>query len=654
MLDKKILYVNKYKYDIETFKNKLGIIEVGINIHLNKVQSYKYNVFDPENVVIVGKGPFAGGALFGSHRLTIVFRSPITRTIFASTIGGAGYNFVGTGLDGVAIEGKYNNPTLIFIKGNENDDIEVNFESIDIEDLNKIFNNYNNQFGLRALANYILDTYKDFILNNKARMLLVGPGSFKSNIGGIYSPVIDFITYKLKVEDWASRGGGGSVLIKSHNVLGIIYGGNNYKNILPVLRRFDTLNGIISGISKQSFYKNVLDSTVKYNYDIYTKSGGTFGGDYIGNKSTPSFNWNNLNIDDKIKNHLYNLLLNNFIMYFNENIISNFSFATCGEPCPVMCKKVDSGSRTVDYEPFNACGPILGIYKFEKAKKVLEFVDAYGYDAIEIGNIIGWLFDLLENGLLKPEELGLENKPCFDLKEYKLDYSDINAELAIKILKYSIEGNNNIINLILNEGIRNASKKLDEIYSDRIEKMKIKFEDLAVYIPFGKNGSITPNFYYSPGMFAPLAILGRYWTNYSFNFSEPEEYAKISIERALNEYLLDSFGICRFHRKWIEPIMQDLFKYIYNLDINLTEYSKNCYREIIDYSIKSDSLPQFWESKKVIQIFQQMSCKYGADEWCKKFSKDLNYTALQWWNQFFEYYIRYFNLDIKSQRKGGE
>jgi len=57
----------------------LGLLDAGIKLHLDIYESYKYNVYDSHNVLLVGKGVFAGSIFYGSHRLIAVFRSPLTR-----------------------------------------------------------------------------------------------------------------------------------------------------------------------------------------------------------------------------------------------------------------------------------------------------------------------------------------------------------------------------------------------------------------------------------------------------------------------------------------------------------------------------------------------------------------------------------------------
>lgn len=656
MLVQNVLHLDldNMKYSVKQYQEYLGTVDLGVDLHLNVYKSYNYDIYNPKNIVVIGRGPF-GGSFFGAHRLQAVFRSPITHGIFVSSIGGAGYNFIGTGLNATVIEGKSENPVLLFIRGSRDNKIDMDFEEIDYNALEEIYKGYGNSIGVRALAKYVLNNYWEFIEENKARMVLVGPAAFKSSFGGLYSPAVDYLLRKLKVEDWGSRGGGGSVLAKAHNVVGIVYGGENYENVPEVLQNFDSVKGIASALLGEPYVKKIIDATSKYNYSSKTRSGGTFGNNYIiYRENVPLFNWKTMELDEKTKAKLYKILLKHFHAPFNKEVIEKYSFSTCGEPCPVQCKKVDENSEHIDYEPFNASGPMIGVLQFQHAKKIVELIDSLGYDAIEMGNVLGWLFDLLERGLLSPSDLDLEEKPFFDPTKYEVEYSERNARIATKIIREMTNGKNNILRLIAEKGIRIAAKELDNIFSDRVETLDLKFEDLAVYISYGEEGHITPNYYLTPGMFAPLVVLGRYWTLYSLIFLEPEEYAKLSIERALNEFLIEVSGWCRFHRGWVEKILPALYKQVYNVEIDPFEHAKEYYKKIFQYQEKAGTLPRFWESEKIIKLFKEMACEYESPTWCELFNKEPEFVAYQWWKRFFEYVIEYFELKNNSLEKEGE
>ncbi len=61
---------------------------------------------------LLGKGVFAGSIFYGSHRLIAVFRSPLTRGLHVSAVGGAAYSFMRTGVDAICMESKSELPSL--------------------------------------------------------------------------------------------------------------------------------------------------------------------------------------------------------------------------------------------------------------------------------------------------------------------------------------------------------------------------------------------------------------------------------------------------------------------------------------------------------------------------------------------------------------
>ena len=646
MLRVRVLHVNvsTRKYELREYDGVLGPLDLGIDLHLNYYKSYVYGVFDPNNVMVLGKGPFTGGGLFGAHRLVFIFRSPLTRGLYVSTLGGAAYRFMGVGIDVAVIEGKAKHPLIIFLRGFNDGKISVEFEVID--DIHNIYDRYKDFKGVRALVKYILDNYWDFICEAKARIAAVGPASFNSVLGAIYSPVIDYVTREVLVEDWAARGGPGSVLAQAHNVAAIIFGGDNYGSIPKVLRRFDSVSGIVTAILGESYVKKVIETTSKYSYDLDVRSGGTFGSNYkIYKEKVPYFNWRTLELSSDLRKRIYDIIINDLWKPFNEKVISSGIWHTCGEPCIVKCKKVGERGRKIDYEPYNGLGPQLGIFNFDNVSDVVDLVDTYGYDAIELGNILAFIFEALSKDLLRPNEVGLDGKPHYDPETYKLEYSSRNALMAKRLIEYMTLGKSDVLRIIAKEGLRIALKKLSKLLEERVKEAGLRLEDVAVYVPYGDDGYITPNYYMSPGVLAPLAVLGRYWTLYSLAFMDPEEYAAAALDRALKEYLLDNAGLCRFYRRWVERHLQDLYKIVYGIKADLMKHAKEYYKKVVEYQARSNALPRFWESAKVIKLLENMACEYGSKEWCEKFRESPKDAAQEWWSRFVKYLSS--NLGVK-------
>ncbi|HIP75118.1 MAG TPA: glyceraldehyde-3-phosphate:ferredoxin oxidoreductase, partial [Thermococcus paralvinellae] len=103
-----------------------GIIDYALYLHDEVYKTYELDFYDPKNVTVFGKGPFAGSVLPGAHRLMFVFRSPLYGVLFPSAMGGAAYHFQRVGVDFVVLEGKRDKPTVILLQGDgENVNVEL-------------------------------------------------------------------------------------------------------------------------------------------------------------------------------------------------------------------------------------------------------------------------------------------------------------------------------------------------------------------------------------------------------------------------------------------------------------------------------------------------------------------------------------------------
>ncbi|RLG77748.1 MAG: aldehyde ferredoxin oxidoreductase [Thermoprotei archaeon] len=631
--------VGQGAFKIEEFlpPEVLGPIDLGVKLHFEKYESWRYPVFSEKNVVVLGKGPFAGGRLFGTHRLVAVFRSPESQGLHVSTMGGAAYKFMRCGVDAVVVEGRSESPTVLLVEG-DGENVRVHFEHLDPDELEKVYSGYGEKKGVYALTKYLADRYSEFISKNKARIIAVGPAAVKTIEGSIFSVDIDpekkdFVP---GAEDLAARGGGGSVLFRAHGVVALVVGGNfDPSKGFPKLSDIKFLDELSKKVLGKSYSEAVLGAVVKYRFDESMGTGGTFGVNYPHYKDLiPMFGFSSMYLTKEERMKLHSMIMEHFWKPFNDEVfVKSRSWSTCGEPCPAACKKVWRGKK-VDYEPFNGLGPMVGVFKFELSAELVDLVDALGFDAIEIGHVVSWLMEAIEKGLLKPEELGLDKKPFFDARNFDLEKSLVNAEVVKKLVEGLVKQENEILKLIAEKGLRAAAKELDKKFSDRVNKLGIKFEDLAVYTPYGEEGYMTPNYYWTPGMVAPLFVLGRYWTNYTPTFMEPEDFAKASLTRAFKEYLVDNAGVCRFHRRWAEKLLPHLYKEILGVDVDLDEHAKKIYKRIAEYNKKAGVVPKFWEGMKSRDVVVSMASEMKVESWIGKFSKDPWGAAQEWWTRF--------------------
>ncbi len=630
----------------------LGPVDAGILVHFER-RTWEKSAFDPDNALLLGSGPFKGGRLMGTHRLIAVFKSPQTGTLHVSAVGGASYAFMRTGVDAVVIVGRSHVPLIMTIIGDRGETPRVEFHEISYGKLEDLYRGYSGKRGIYAFTSYLIDNYWELFENYMARPVLVGPAAVRTIFGAIFAPGIDLRRRDVAYgqEDSAARGGGGTVMYRSHNVSAIIFGGKSTRSAGTV-NNSDAINKVFRSVYGKDYVSVLNEKTVKYRYDPKLRTGGTFGVNYVHYRElVPGFAYNTVYASKTLRIELSNLILEKFWKPFNVEVFEKSkSWYNCGEPCSVVCKKVWRGKK-VDYEPFNALGPLIGVVRFEDSVELVDLADEKGLDAIEVGHIVAWIFDLIHKGLLEPGEVGLDSKPMFDPSLYSPSSSTMNARLAKALIEGLTEGSNEVLRLIAENGIRGAAKALNAKYKDRVSRIGIGFEDTAVYIPLGDGGYMTPNLYWTPGMLAPLFMLGRYWTDYNPTFADPEEYARSSMKRALNEYLIDNAGICRFHRGWAESALRDMYRDLLGVDVDIREHALRAYRQIAEYSKMAGAEPRMWEGKKPRDIIFMLAGEVGSEEWAAKFARDPEQASSEWWTRFYDEVNRELGLVLVAETK---
>jgi glyceraldehyde-3-phosphate dehydrogenase (ferredoxin) len=424
------------------------------------------------------------------------------------------------------------------------------------------------------------------------------------------------------VDCWAGRGGIGSKLVQKHRIVGIIYGGD-YTD--TDLRNSEELNKYFEEKFHKKMLMEDLEVTKKYRFDPEYASGGTLGVNFSKTQSWLfSFNYSSIYLSDDEKMQIHNKFIrDHYLKQFNEETIKPKLFKTCGETCPAVCKKMRAEYKK-DYEPYEALGPNCGIFDQRAAEKLNHYADAMGFDAIQAGGMVSWFMECLAKGLIRKEDFGIIMTPKWDWKNFDVvNDSKHNAELGIQIIKAALN------NPVFSKSIRSAAKKIDEKY-------KVKSINLAVYNAYDDEGCMVPNMYWAPGLFSPMPIMGKYFQCYERLTGDPYELGKINVERMIKEFYSDNAGCCRFHRGWIEALIEDLIDKHFNQRIDFHAHHKKL-AQLINWDNKS----VFWESERVIDIVFEYLKKFlkekpddkAAKEWVEKFEKDKQAAAKAYWEE---------------------
>ncbi|RLF88199.1 glyceraldehyde-3-phosphate:ferredoxin oxidoreductase, partial [Thermococci archaeon] len=447
------LDMGKGKINSEEFEKTgiYGIIDYALYLHDEVYKTYEMDPYDPKNITVFGKGAFAGSALPGAHRLMFVFRSPLWGGVFPSAMGGAAYQFQRVGVDFVTIEGKAEKPTVVILK-NDGENINVEFYQIEEDKLLEIWRGYKGEEGVYALTQYLIDHLGQKFEGMEYRIACVGPAAMNTNFGAIFSQTLRKGKRLVGSEDWAARGGSGSVLFRAHNVAAIIFGGKAGKEFPGEdISKMGNVKPIVEGIHKKPMFEVIGEKTVKYKYNPKLKTGGTFGGNYPAEGDfVPILNWQMPYIPKEERIKIHENIMKLYWEPFNKEAIETKNWTTCGEPCPVACKKYANGHH-IEYEPREANGPLSGTITLRASDISVHAVDAMGFDAIEFGGTAAWILELVHRGFLKPEEVGISGMPEFTkeaLMERPVESSEKNAKLVAELARKVAFAENDIAKLI--------------------------------------------------------------------------------------------------------------------------------------------------------------------------------------------------------------
>jgi len=613
---------NWYLRPIEDEERVLGPVDYGW---------HRFNLY-PDSFTF-GEGLLSGSSIPGSRRLVFCSWSPQWDGFFISSMGGAAYTFHGVGINYVALRGLAARPSVVLLN-HKYGEIQVRMEPIDPEAYWSGYASPDGRqlVGFYALQQALFDRFSSEYAPNLLRICAIGPAARYTREGAIgSSPVRNGVF--TPVTDWAGRGGMGSSLLQRHNVAGIVFGGD-WED--PDLRDSSEIDAyFIEHFGKKTIQTD-LAVTEKYRYVPEFETGGTFGVNMRDlNERIMSFNYTSIYqpVEARLRQH-ENFILNHYLAQFNEEIIKPKHFQHCGEPCPVVCKKLFEKFKK-DYEPYLALGPQVGVFDQRAAEPLNDYVDAMGFDSIQTGGTVAWIMELVHEGLIDPVEFGLppaeklhfkwaEDTSHFDIVADSLANSRYGMEV-VKAILFSPKAE------VFRHSIRTAAKEIDKRYG-------IRSIDRAVFIPHGEQGCMVPNQYWVPGMLSPMPVMGKYFVYYGVDFLSPGMLGHKNVERMTYEFFNDNSGICRFHRKWAEVITDEILQAHYGLKVDYKAHQFLLAREIYE---REAPKAVYWESERVIDLVMGFLEQWEADglrtpelvDWLKRFREDKHTAAQAYWTE---------------------
>ncbi|MDH4018835.1 MAG: hypothetical protein OEU84_04475 [Xanthomonadales bacterium] len=594
-----------YKTKKYGFDRYFGPVDLGIHL-AEKHRSLNFGV-----------GVFAGSILPGSNRLMVTGFSPCWQGNYISSMGGAGLVFNNLGINMLSLVGKAPVPSVLCLNRNHGEEIEVEIVPLDVEITWK-----SGRTGVYSLTDRVYEMFGDRY-ENDPRILVTGPSALETDMGGIMSVPINKgeISY---VDTWAGRGGFGSAMVQNHGIVAIIYGGTL---VDEDFRDRKVADEWFQNKYNLRLMKKDLEVTSKYRFDEKFNTGGTLGVNYasVGGRIM-AFNYrtNSWSEEERLSLH-QKFVVDHYLKQFNDETIEKKQQTTCGEPCVAVCKKMN-GKYKKDYEPYQTMGPLCGIFDQRAAEKLNHHCDAMGFDAISGGGVLAWLMDLLDGKLLSPEELGVTRLPMWKMEGFDVEKDSMhNAELGCELIDAILERRGI---LDLREGVRKWSR----IHS---RGKGTALHDRFVYTAHNRRGWMVPNQYWVSGVLAPMAMMGKYYMIYSYDFIPPRTLGRMCAERMKKELLIDNVGTCRFHRGWAEEMLPEILGSLYDCKDKFLQSI-----EVLASRINSCNSPIFWESEANIdylQSFLQRKQEIEKDEdprlaeWLLKFEEDKVEAAKAFW-----------------------
>jgi len=602
MLDAATGFYRMQRYRVGDF---FGPVDLGIHL------AFKHNA------LTIGAGLLAGSVLPGSNRLIFAGISPCWHGFYVSSMGGAALVFDNLGINMLSLIGKAPHPSLLYLNRNHGEEIEVELIQVVPEQIWE-----SGRQGVYAVMEAAIRMFGQRY-EKDPRVLATGPAARDSDFGAIGSAPLKKgeLTH---VDTWAGRGGFGSKLFQEHGLMGIIYGGTY---IDEDFRDRSVADEWFQDKFNQRMAAKDMEVTTKYRYDPKLNTGGTFGVNYAAmDGDILAFNYRTIHWSQEARRDLHErFILNHYLKQFNAETIEAKQQQTCGEPCAAVCKKMH-GVYKKDYEPYQSMGPLCGIFDQRAAEQLNHHADRLGFDAISVGGTLAWLMDCLDDGLITPAALGVNQKPRWEMATFDVVGDSMhNAGLGMALLDQITQPGGKIP---LQFGARKFARRLAR------EKGKSVL-DRFVYNAFARQGWMVPNQYWTPGAFAPMAITGKYYMHYGRDFLPPRELGRENARRMLKELMLDNLGICRFHRAWAETLIPEIVENIFGCgEAFLRSITLTASR------ITSRNASVFWESERNMDmVFEFLKNKKQIDgtshpeldRWVEFFTRDKHAAAYEFW-----------------------
>ncbi|MFA4647574.1 aldehyde ferredoxin oxidoreductase C-terminal domain-containing protein [Pyrococcus kukulkanii] len=449
----------------------------------------KVDPLGKENLLLILTGPLTG--YYPGIKIAVVSKSPESNGVVGSVLSSeVGVELKASGYDGIIIRGKAEEPVYLLI----NDD------NVEIRDASR----YWGMGGIELYKTLVKEIHEELKERSKLRGIPKEPAVMYIGKGG--ENKVRFASIMSKWVHAAGYGGFGAVM-GSKNLKAIVVKGNGP---LPKVYDSEKLKSMLREIQRE-----LLTLTT------FRQWGTGAGGYSVGRdrSSQPIRNWQEEYHDDE-RISVLNFELKAWIKKY---------WADYG--CPVNCMKISylrygeyKGAITdaPDYELMAYLGTNLGIFEPEKIIYLSYLVDDLGLDGINAGNVLGFVAELYQRGILTDEDLGV-----------KVNWGDEKA--FAELLKLIAERKG--IGDVLAEGTYRAALKISKEKGIDVTRYAIQVKGIGV----GAHG-IRSNLDYTKDISYAVSVQGG---DHTSTASLPPK----SYEGELINAFYDSAVICMFTTK---------------------------------------------------------------------------------------------------------
>ncbi len=385
----------------------------------------------PENVLIFLTGPLTGSTVTGSSKFVVVTKSPLTRGWCDSySSGRIAVELKKAGYDGMVIRGRSNHPCYL----------KIDDGGIEIREADSIWG-------------------KDsFETERMLKEIEKNPSAGVSSIGPAGENLCKFACINSDLYRQAGRGGVGAVM-GSKRLKAIVVKGNKGM-ALHDRKKLSELNRENYQRSRKS---RVAQARMKYGTPLTLNI--THAGGILPTKNFQFGTWEKaLEKIDSVGVH--------------KSVKSHKACISCFVPCSLITEVGEGKYKGVtvegpEYETLGMFGSNLLIDSLPPIIQANVLCDKLGLDTISTGNVIGFIMECFERGILSADQT----------EGFELRFGDAEASLAAIELIARRKGFGDL----LAEGVRAAAGHIGE-GSDRFA-MHVKGLEFPAYDPRGAFGS---------------------------------------------------------------------------------------------------------------------------------------------------------------------